>query len=167
MSDLEEPKTGVSRRTVAKAMAWSVPAIALAVPAPAYASSGREPIITPGLACKAPGNSCNPIVKGYAVYVTVNNPDPTKTIYITAVAITTNTSGISFGLATIPTLPLTVAPGATVQLIFNATSSNSANAAFDLGFDVTWGHAADGSDTDHTPIPVLVTISATPPDCCK
>jgi hypothetical protein len=39
MTDLEEQKPGVSRRTVAKAMAWSVPAVALAVPAPAYAAS--------------------------------------------------------------------------------------------------------------------------------
>ena len=39
MSDLEDQKPGVSRRTVAKAMAWSVPAVALAVPAPAYAAS--------------------------------------------------------------------------------------------------------------------------------
>ena len=39
MSDLEEQKPGVSRRTVAKAMAWSVPAVALAVPTPAYAAS--------------------------------------------------------------------------------------------------------------------------------
>ena len=39
MSDLEEPKPGISRRTVAKAAAWSVPAIALAVSTPAYAAS--------------------------------------------------------------------------------------------------------------------------------
>ena len=39
MSDLEEPKTGVTRRTVAKAMAWSVPAVALAVPAAATDSA--------------------------------------------------------------------------------------------------------------------------------
>lgn len=168
MSDLEQPKpSGISRRTVAKAMAWSVPAVALAVPAPAYAASGQPPVITPGLACKAPGNSCNPIVKGYAVYTTVYNPDPTQTIYITDVVINQNTSGLSLGLATIPGLPLTVGPEQTVQLIFNATSSNSANADFTLGFLVTWGHESDGSDTDHADIQVTVVIPATPPDCCK
>ncbi len=57
MSDLEEPKAGVSRRTVAKAMAWSVPAIAIAVPAPAYAASGNPPDVSVGEACKLPGNS--------------------------------------------------------------------------------------------------------------
>lgn len=37
--DIEGQQIGVSRRTVAKAMAWTVPAIALAVPAPAMAAS--------------------------------------------------------------------------------------------------------------------------------
>jgi hypothetical protein len=58
MSDLEEQKSGVSRRTVAKAMAWSVPAVALAVPAPAYAASPCTPIISFGpTSCKCPGQS--------------------------------------------------------------------------------------------------------------
>lgn len=57
MSDLEESKPGVSRRSVAKAMAWSVPAVALAVPAPAYAASPRcVPTIT-FTGCRCPGQS--------------------------------------------------------------------------------------------------------------
>ena len=64
MSDLEEPKPGVSRRTVAKAMAWSVPAIALAVPAPAFAASQGIVQLT-GTGCKLPGNSQD-LYKGYA-----------------------------------------------------------------------------------------------------
>lgn len=59
MSDLEETTTpGVSRRTVTKAMAWSVPAVALAVSAPAMAASPCIPVITFGAqSCKCPGNS--------------------------------------------------------------------------------------------------------------
>lgn len=49
--------SGVSRRTVTKAMAWAVPVIAVASPVPAFAAS--KPII-PGFAggtfCKHPGN---------------------------------------------------------------------------------------------------------------
>lgn len=75
MSDLEEPKSGVSRRTVAKAMAWSVPAVALAVPAPAYAASPCTPVPSfGGQSCKCPGNSTG-IRFGYVlqICVTVGN----------------------------------------------------------------------------------------------
>lgn len=71
MSDLEEQQPGVSRRTVAKAMAWSVPAVALAVPAPAYAASPGIITLT-GAGCKLPGNS-SPIYKGYAFRATISN----------------------------------------------------------------------------------------------
>ncbi len=71
MSDLEEQKPGVSRRTVAKAMAWSVPVVALAVPTPAYAASPGVITLT-GLGCKLPGNSA-PQYKGYAFRATISN----------------------------------------------------------------------------------------------
>lgn len=157
---------GISRRTVTKAMAWALPAIAVAAPIPAFAASGQIPTITPGTACKAPGNSCNPIVKGYSVPATVNNPS-NKTIYVTAIVINVNTSGIAFGLNPIPALPWTVPAGGSLDVNFNATSGNSANLDFQLGFSVTWGHEIDGSDMDHAPIQVTVTVPATPPDCCK
>ena len=75
MSDLEEKKSGVSRRTVAKAMAWSVPAVALAVPAPAYAASPCTPVPSfGGASCKCPGGSTN-VKFGYIlqICVTVGN----------------------------------------------------------------------------------------------
>ncbi|MCD2441020.1 hypothetical protein LQ757_01905 [Agromyces sp. SYSU K20354] len=71
MSDLEEQKPGVSRRTVAKAMAWSVPAVALAVPAPAYAASPGVVTLT-GAGCKLPGGS-NDTYKGYAFRAVLSN----------------------------------------------------------------------------------------------
>ncbi|WP_344737751.1 hypothetical protein [Microbacterium awajiense] len=44
MSDLEQPEEkGLSRRTVTRAMAWSVPAIAIAAPVPAFAASVPPP----------------------------------------------------------------------------------------------------------------------------
>ncbi|WP_341975704.1 hypothetical protein [Microbacterium sp. LWO13-1.2] len=158
---------GISRRTVTKAMAWAVPAIAIAAPVPAFAASGETIIITPGTACKAPGNSCNPIVKGYSVPATVSNPDQNQDAWVTAISINVNTSGINFGLNPIPALPWFIPAGGSLDVNFNATSNSSANLVFDLGFLVTWGHESDGSDTDHEQIQVTVTIPATPPDCCK
>lgn len=76
MSDLEEPKPGITRRTVAKGMAWSVPAIALAVPAPAYAASPGT-ITLSGDGCKLPGASTD-VYKGYvfrAVLANTTNAD--------------------------------------------------------------------------------------------
>lgn len=166
MVDNANTSEGISRRTVTKAMAWAVPAIAIAAPVPAFAASGDTPSIVTGTACKAPGNSCAPIVKGYSVPATVSNPDD-KDVWITAVVINVNTSGIDFGLNPIPALPWFIPAGDWLNVNFNATSQNSANLDFQLGFSVTWGHASDGSDTDHAPIQVTVTVPATPPDCCK
>ena len=72
MSDLEEPKPGISRRTVAKAAAWSVPAIALAVSTPAYAASPDGTITLTGDGCKLPGNATE-VYKGYAFEAIISN----------------------------------------------------------------------------------------------
>lgn len=77
MSDNEnfEPaKKGVSRRTVTKAMAWAVPAIALATPVPAFAASGSITINDIG-ACKSPGNgnNCPNWQKGYILGFEIGN----------------------------------------------------------------------------------------------
>lgn len=71
MSDQEEQHPGISRRTVAKAAAWSVPAIALAVATPAYASS-HGTITVSGAGCKLPGASQD-VFKGYAFRATISN----------------------------------------------------------------------------------------------
>lgn len=170
MSDIEESGAstpqGVSRRTVTKAMAWAVPAVAVAAAAPAFAASGTPPVITAGAACKLPGNSCKTLPpKGYQVPATVYNPDPTKTIYITGISIANNTCGNILTPAVQPPLPITVNPGDTINVTFVANANNSANQSCSFDFEVTWGHAADGSDHDHSPITVHVVIPSTPPDC--
>src|SRR4051812_36136457 len=83
MSEFEEQSTGggISRRTVTKAMAWAVPAIAIAAPVPAFAASGGILNLT-GLGCKLPGNS-NPILKGYAFRLSaVNNSNTVLTVTV-------------------------------------------------------------------------------------
>jgi hypothetical protein len=70
--DDREAPGGISRRTVATAMAWAVPVIAVAAPVPAFAAS--VPLLTSiGAACKLPGNSQN-LYKGYALGFAASNP---------------------------------------------------------------------------------------------
>ena len=72
MSDLEEPKPGISRRTVAKAAAWSVPAIALAVSTPAYAASPTASSRSPATAASC--RETRPTMfKGYAFEALLTN----------------------------------------------------------------------------------------------
>lgn len=90
MTDTEfespQPK-GISRRTVTKAMAWSVPAVAVASAVPAYALSGNPPTIQILAACKQPGESCDTpsqpwgFIKGYIFLVRLVNNGP-KPIYL-------------------------------------------------------------------------------------
>jgi hypothetical protein len=65
-------KSGISRRTVVKGAAWSVPAIAVAGAAPAMAVSGGLVSFT-GQACKLPGNSTNNL-KSYRFDMVSVNP---------------------------------------------------------------------------------------------
>ena len=81
MSELDQqPAGGVSRRTVTKAMAWAVPAIAIAAPAPAFAVSGGVLQLT-GTGCKLPGNA-TATFKGYAFGLTITNNTNLSLIHI-------------------------------------------------------------------------------------
>ena len=63
----------IQRRTLAKGVAWAVPAVAVASAAPAYAKSGRPPRIQILTAASSPG--CAPeFSKGYTFTVRVSNP---------------------------------------------------------------------------------------------
>lgn len=73
----ENETSGVSRRTVTKAMAWAVPAVAVAATVPLAAASPCNdynpenpcPVTFTGLACKEPGNP-----KFYRFQLIVSNP---------------------------------------------------------------------------------------------
>ena len=162
MSDLEEPKSGVSRRTVAKAMAWSVPAVALAVPAPAYAASGNPPTVAVGVACKLPGNSlsdCSEIAgienldpeKAYAIPLLVTNNTSKDIVLKPSITIETTSGTLTFTVVAVnPPYGTVIAPGESVKVIVYANGSSSANTEVTLTLTVPWGH--DLNDTDHTPI---------------
>ena len=178
MSDLEEQKTGVSRRTVAKAMAWSVPAVALAVPAPAYAASGGPPSIVVGDACKLPGNSCgNVFVKGYIFDVTITN-NSGKDIYLYDQAgfeiIITDTNpditlffqaAIDATTGDVISFPYLLPAGDSIAIILNAgQNGNSANVSLTGSISIPWGHTPTPPDPDnHPPAVDDFSFASTPP----
>ena len=89
MSEQNEPqKSGVSRRTVAKAMAWSVPAIAVAATVPNAAASVRCLTATfEGNSCKQPGSGND---FGYRLRICFRNICNTPiTVTVTQVAANT------------------------------------------------------------------------------
>ena len=64
----------MSRRAVAKGLAWSVPAVVTARAAPALAASSEPPAGVAGAGCKLSGSSCAGVfVKGYVFEVTLTN----------------------------------------------------------------------------------------------
>lgn len=100
----------VSRRTVAKGMAWAVPAVAVAGALPAHAVSGTV-TVTNTSACKAPGGSCSLYWKGYAIGFTVTN-NTTWTIRINFDCVTDTTlGGVATPMEIYSTPAWEVAPG--------------------------------------------------------
>lgn len=88
MSELEQPNSGgISRRTVTKAMAWAVPAIAIAAPVPAFAGASQGTVTLTGEACKLPGESSAPYDKNGAVYIftITNTTASSSTVTLTGV----------------------------------------------------------------------------------
>ena len=164
----------ISRRTVAKGAAWTAPVILGGVAAPAYAASGKTPILSIGGACKAPGNSCNPFVKGYVVNLTITNPS-NKTIWLyVPPSISAVGTSLAFGYAgyddggVLNTGNIEVPAGASVTVRLSTTAQNSANAVFTMTLTFEWGHTpAAAGDTEHDPVSVSTTVPGTPPDCCK
>lgn len=157
MSDLEEPKSGVTRRTVAKAVAWSVPAIALAVPSPAYAVASPGFITLTGEGCKLPGNATD-IFKGYAFEALINNPTNTAvTVSITDITLKGEDLGAVtvVNLATCQDLGSTfVVAGNTVDLrvaIITANAASSANGTLVVTYTVEGVPDAATAQADAAP----------------
>ena len=147
--DLNQDR-GVSRRTVAKGMAWSVPAVAVATAAPAMASSGGGPTLTFVSGCKFPGKSCGAALEyGYKFEYLVCNTT-SKDIYIYGATTTAETKmGLVFAKtspASSPTAGFLIAKGTCQTVYFYSTSTNSANDSFTLYLTVPWGHTLKQAD---------------------
>ncbi len=66
----------VSRRTLARGAAWTVPVVAVSVVAPAYAASaGSDPQLIAGGSCKCPGSGANNFNFKAALTVTTAGDD--------------------------------------------------------------------------------------------
>lgn len=70
---VERQKRPIGRRAVAKGIAWSVPAVALATAAPALAASPNVVIRSQGGACKLPGQSVEGYDQAFLFLVEIEN----------------------------------------------------------------------------------------------
>ncbi|MDL9978276.1 hypothetical protein [Microbacterium candidum] len=171
MSELEQPPAdGISRRTVTKAMAWAVPVIAIAAPAPAFAASGNPPTITVGNAYKWPGASCNNFPhpanldanKGYVLTAKVVN-NTGKTIFLYNASVATNANVTFDVVGIVPDFGTPINNGDTVVVLIFANGASSANLSFTGTLTVGWGHNFPGPDPDnHPPVVVPFTVNCTP-----
>jgi hypothetical protein len=144
MSDLEEQRPGISRRTVAKAAAWSVPVVALAVSTPAYAASPGIVTLTGG-GCKLPGNSQG-IYKGYAFTASISN---TFNVPITITITGATLDGQDLGQVTVVNLDTCANLTSTFVVPANSTfpnvailtenAPNSSNGALSVSYTITGG----------------------------
>jgi hypothetical protein len=161
MSDLEEPKPGISRRTVAKAAAWSVPAIALAVSTPAYAASPDGVITLTGDGCKLPGNA-TATYKGYAFEALLSNTTAADvTVAVTSITLNGTNLGASTFVAfsedgtECTNLGSTfVVPAGAENIrvaILTANAANSANGTLVLTYTVDGVPAMETAQADATP----------------
>lgn len=170
-SDASVRPSGISRRTLVKGAAWSVPAVTVLGATPAMASSGPPPRLMAGSACKNPGNSCKERPKGYTFPFMVYNDSPLD-IWVYNVTISSPAlADLTFANSE-PPLPFMVpaavngVPG-TVPVFFNASSANSANLAFTATVTVFWSHEPNPNDDDwiHQPVVTQVSVGGTPPNC--
>lgn len=143
MTEIEpQQPSGVSRRTVTKAMAWAVPVIAVAAPIPAFAASVPVVVIVPGSACKAPGNSQGIPngQKGYYIAITITNSTAAP---ITVDLLSLNVNGVLSSTAITTTNPpvntstVVVQPNTKCTLTVLAYSyPDSANGTATLNYEV-------------------------------
>lgn len=160
----ESVGTHFTRRTVAQGMAWSVPVVAVAAAAPAFASSQDcDPIVTFGNdACKCPGNSSTLDSFTYYLQFCVNDSNCSGsnagTFRILGVV---KTNGTNLAAAPNPCYPDTVptAPtplGTCSTQILRYTSTNSSN-KLDVEIEIT-----SNTGVKRT---VVVEVATPPRDC--
>jgi hypothetical protein len=141
---------GLSRRRVVQGAAWSVPAIAIALPVPAFAGASQGILQLEGTGCKLPGNS-NETYKGYAFNLTASNT--TANFYCIRI-ISATLNGENLGAVTTINLagctnlgnPFCLAPGATLTdlAIITANAASSSNGQLVVTYDVKETAAGPG-----------------------
>ncbi len=154
------PAGGISRRTVTKAMAWTIPAMTVAATVPIAAASEIVTVSQAGPACKLPGESCSGQgwSKGYLQPLDICNNDHTATITVT---ITTPASllfnGVSAQFTPIPS-QFVVGPNDCQRVILNLNlQDNSKNSSISGTLDWTWTASTGQSGSGQTSINTAVT----------
>ena len=156
------PSRSVTRRTIAKGVAWTAPAVILAPSAAAYSTSAPNIKLT-GLGAKLPGNSCHDFsfiyTDGYRFYFNAYNP-PGKAACLVFTAFTVNggtppqgyhilTTGneVSTGCPCAPEgfadKSIGIAPDTTVQFVIDAGMTSSSDATLAFEYDI-YNADADG-----------------------
>lgn len=148
MTDIEQPK-GVSRRTVTKAMAWAVPAVAVAASVPVAAASGPIDFDPDNASttCKSTGagkGCCPPNFYQFKL-VFKNNGAVSYDVSVAA----NSATAIPNGCPTV-TNPeassITIAPGETETLVVCAgESSCNAQGTMDISFTYTYAPSDGGA----------------------
>ncbi|GLI28667.1 hypothetical protein ARHIZOSPH14_29090 [Agromyces rhizosphaerae] len=166
------PARGPSRRDVTRAMAWSVPAVAIAASVPAHAASGAMPVVLVGAPCNLPDatalSTCPSEIldgifgrdtsEGFAFPLQISNTTGKDIVVREGIQITNVRDG--FGetstrepfevLGTFPDSCTVIESGMTENVIVYANSGNAITDHVYFDLTVPWGH--DCFDVDHPPI---------------
>lgn len=155
----QQPEGGVSRRTVTKAMAWSIPVVAIAAPVPAFAASGGI-LNFAGTGCKLPGNS-NSIFKGYVFLLSVvNNTNSNIVLNVTNITLDGNGLGsirsVNLDTNTVQNNPFVLPANTSAPHVALLTSlaPNSQNGVLSVTYT---------TDNGATFTTVTATVAAAPP----
>lgn len=154
----------VSRRTLAAGAAWSVPVIAVASAAPAYALS-RTPVSFTSVACKHSGGSQSPYFQDYHYEILVTPPNPCTDIVITGVKMGTSSGSAtaqSFcinspssppnaGCTNFGTSSISLGCSAGTRIL-HIGSTNSSNNYVAISYTVNGVPFPDASTTQTTPV---------------
>lgn len=136
MSEASAPKR-VTRRTIAKGAAWTVPAVVVAAPAASAATSGPViPSFDPGTFCKHP-----PTNQYHGGFCFNNTSDESITITFTEFAVDGNLNG-TFTVIPGAITPATLTVGAGVECCIQVDSANAgsmANGQARLSFSYPYG----------------------------
>ena len=155
----------VSRRVVAAGLAWSVPAVVVASAAPAMAASGTLPLFQSLAPCVNPAGGCSGRPTGYGFPTRICGQG-TRTAFLYSATITSLEVGdLAFGSVE-PPFGTAITPGNCTNVFFNAATAIVPPRAFTATISVAWGHSLPiGSDTDHEPAVLTVSVTATAGVC--
>lgn len=155
----------VSRRTVARGIAWTTPVVAVATAAPAFAVSRVPPNLEYIGACKYPGNSCKEANKGYAFAFTVTNNDARAVTFCDATLVVNEPSPFEDDVTfTYVGGCITVGGGqsGTAYFYFEG-SDDSANSPFTGSLTATYANDCGSCDESAMLPAEPITVTATPP----